>query len=89
MASGPNPVEVYQAALAQLRPILATGSGTPDSSTPCSEWNVQSLVNHAIAVQNFAFTVLGSGTPDPSSISPTPANLGGGFGNTRFVDSLC
>ena len=64
MASGPNPIEVYQAALAQLRPILATGSATPDSSTTCPEWNVQSLVNHAIAVQNFAFTVLGSGTPD-------------------------
>jgi len=69
MASGPNPVEVYQAALAQLRPILATGSGTPDSSTPCSEWNVQSLVNHAISVQNFAYTVLGPGTPDPASMS--------------------
>jgi len=68
MAEGPNPIEVYQAALAQLRPILAKGSATPDSSTPCVEWNVQSLVNHAIAVQNFAFTVLGPGTPDPASM---------------------
>jgi uncharacterized protein (TIGR03086 family) len=68
MAEGPNPIEVYQAALAQLRPILAKGSTTPDSSTPCVEWSVQSLVNHAIAVQNFAFNVIGPGTPDPSSM---------------------
>ena len=68
MASGPNPIEIYQAALAQLRPILATGSASPDSSTPCVEWNIQSLVNHAISVQNFAFTVLGPGTPDPASM---------------------
>ena len=68
MASGPNPVEVYQAALAQLRPVLATGSQQPGSSTPCVEWTVQSLVNHAISVQNFAFTVLGPGTPDPASM---------------------
>ena len=68
MAEGPNPIEVYQAAVAQLRPILTASSEKPGSSTPCSEWTVQSLANHAISVQQFAFDVLGPGTPDPSSM---------------------
>ena len=68
MASGPNPIEIYEAARAHLRPILTASSAQPNSSTPCAEWNVQSVVNHAIAVQNFAFTVLSSGTPDMASM---------------------
>ena len=66
MAQGPNPIEVYEQARAQLRPILAASSAKLSSSTPCTEWNVQSLINHAISVQQFAQDVLGPGTPDPS-----------------------
>ncbi len=66
MAQGPNPIEIYELARAQLRPILAASSAQPGSSTPCSEWTVQSLINHAISVQQFAQDVLGPGTPDPS-----------------------
>ncbi|MDA1129775.1 MAG: TIGR03086 family metal-binding protein [Chloroflexi bacterium] len=66
MAQGPNPVDLYEAARAQLRPILAASSGKLRSSTPCTEWTVQSLINHAIATQRFTQDVLGPGTPDPS-----------------------
>ncbi len=54
MAQGPNPIEVYEQARAQLRPILAASSTQLGSSTPCTEWTVQSLINHAISVQQFA-----------------------------------
>jgi hypothetical protein len=63
MAKGPNPVEIYEAARAQLRPVLAASSAQPDSSTPCTDWTVQSVTDHAISVQQFAYEVLGRGTP--------------------------
>ena len=77
MAQGPNPIDVYEAARAQLRPILAAGSAQLGSSTPCTEWTVQSLINHAISVQQFAQDVLGPGTADSSIMGkvdhPLPA----------------
>ncbi|NQW21869.1 MAG: TIGR03086 family protein [SAR202 cluster bacterium] len=68
MAQRPNPIEIYEAVRAQLRPILTAGAAQPNSSTTCSEWNVQALVNHAISVQQFAQDVLGPGTPDPTKM---------------------
>ena len=68
MAQGPNPVEVYEQAWAQLQPILAASSGKTSSSTPCTEWNVQSLINHALAVQNFANSTLSKAEFDMSTM---------------------
>ncbi|HIM62694.1 MAG TPA: TIGR03086 family protein [Dehalococcoidia bacterium] len=39
-----------------------------NSDTPCTEWSVQSLINHALAVQAFANSVVGKGTPDMASM---------------------
>ena len=68
MAQGLNPVEVYEQAWAQLQPILAASSGKTSSSTPCTEWNVQSLINHALAVQNFANSTLSKAEFDMSTM---------------------
>ena len=68
MAQGPNPIELYEKAWAQLQPILAGSTGKNSSSTPCTEWNVQSLINHALAVQNFANTTLSKAEFDMSTM---------------------
>ena len=39
-----------------------------NSDTPCTEWSVQSLINHALAVQALANSVVGKGTPDMASM---------------------
>ena len=56
---GPNPIELYEAASKTILPTIGrVGGGQLTSATPCSEWNAQSLMNHAIAVQHFANAVL-------------------------------
>ena len=63
MAQGPNPIEVYENAVQALAPIMAgVTSAQINSETPCTEWSVQSLINHALAVQAFANSTI-SGTP--------------------------
>ena len=70
MAQGPNPIEAYQGAVQQLSAKLAAVTASQhNSSTPCSEWTVQSLINHTIAVQRFANNVLSGATVDPSTMS--------------------
>ena len=66
MAQTPNPIEVYEASVQQMLPIVAGVKADQLSSpTPCSEWNVQALINHNLRVQAFVNTVL-RGTPgDP------------------------
>ena len=78
MAQGPNPIELYEAARAQLRSVMTASSGQLDSSTPCAEWTVQSVINHAIATQQFAYDVLGPGTPDPSIMGDVDHPLASG-----------
>ena len=68
MAQGPNPIEIYEKAWAQLQPILAGSTGKNSSSTPCTDWNVQSLINHALAVQNFADSTLSKAEFDMSTM---------------------
>ena len=66
---GPNPVDAYQGAVRQLLSKLAAVTANQhNSSTPCSEWNVQALVNHTIAVQHFANSVLTGAAADPSAM---------------------
>ena len=63
---GPNPIEVYQAAVQQMLPtIVGVRTDQLSSSTPCSEWNVQSLINHNIRVAAFANNVLNGAPSDP------------------------
>ena len=56
---GPNPIELYEGAVQKLIPILL--GIKPDQmgvSTPCSEWNVQNLINHNLQVAQFAYGIL-------------------------------
>ena len=69
MAQGPNPIEIYETAVQALMPIMAgVTSGQINSGTPCTEWSVQSLINHALAVQSFANAVVSKGTPDMAAM---------------------
>lgn len=72
----PNPIEVYETAIKALTPILAGVTAAQlSSNTPCTEWTVRSLINHSIAVQNFANTVLSKGTLDPSAMGNVDHDL--------------
>ena len=67
---GPNPIELYEAACKMMLPTMSGVSEAHlTSSTPCSEWNTQSVINHAIAVQHFANNVLSGATVDYSTMS--------------------
>lgn len=66
---GPNPIEVYESVVKGLMPIMA--GVTPaklSSTTACTEWTVQSLINHALAVQVFGGSVLSKTSPDMASM---------------------
>lgn len=84
---GPNPIDIYELTRSKLRPILeAVNSGQFGSSTPCVEWTVQNLINHALGVQHFAQSVLapGSGaTPGGDVNAPLPAE-----GAAAALDSI-
>ena len=67
---GPNPIEMYEAAIQQMLPTLAgVQAGQLNSSTPCSEWNVQGLLNHQLKVAQFCYDVVAqTGAADPSGM---------------------
>ena len=66
---GPNPIELYETASKMMLPTMGgVNEGNLTSSTPCSEWNARSLINHAIAVQHFANNVLTGAAADPSTM---------------------
>lgn len=61
---GPNPIELYEAAVQYMRPILA--SVMPDqlgAPTPCTEWNVQQLITHNIKTPQRFHGFLTAGAP--------------------------
>ena len=67
---GPNPIDAYQGAVQQIRTtIAAVTANQHNSSTPCAEWTVQSLINHTLEVQKFANSVLSGSEVDPSRMS--------------------
>ena len=69
MAQTPNPIEVYEASVQQMLPIVAgVKTDQLSSPTPCSEWNVQALINHNLRVQAFVNTVLIGAPGDPGSM---------------------
>ena len=63
----PNPIEVYQGAVGLILPaVAAINENHLRLDTPCSEWTVQALINHNLAVQAMTHGVLlksGAGTP--------------------------
>ena len=65
MAQGPNPIEMYEIAVKALSPIMAGVTAAQlNSGTPCTDWSVQSVINHALAVQAFANDVVSQGKPN-------------------------
>ena len=66
----PNIIELYEGATQYILPILR--GIKPEqlaNATPCSEWNVQSLINHQIKVADYLHTVIGeSGSLDYTSM---------------------
>ena len=69
MAQTPNPIEVYEASVQQMLPIVAgVKTDQLSSPTPCSEWNVQALINHNLRVHAFVNTVLIGAPGDISQI---------------------
>ena len=56
---GPNPIELYEAAVQGFRQTLSgVNANQMQASTPCTEWNVQALILHNIKVTGFAAGVL-------------------------------
>ena len=69
MAQGPNPIELYEAAVQQMLPIIAGVQPNQLSSpSPCSDWSVQSLINHNLRVAVFANSVLNGAPGDPGEM---------------------
>jgi uncharacterized protein (TIGR03086 family) len=74
--SKPNPIELYEAASQGFAQALAkVKANQMKNATPCTEWNVQALINHNIAVSGFAYGVMTENlTVDPFAVSgPLPA----------------
>ena len=65
----PNGLELYKAASGRFKNVLA--GVKPDqfgASTPCTEWNVQTLVDHVIAGTGIVIsTLMGADAPEPRS----------------------
>ena len=58
----PNVIELYEAARDYMIPIIrGVSAGQMTGSTPCSDWNVQQLINHNILVAKFAHAILTGG----------------------------
>ena len=72
---GPNIIELYEAAVQAFRQTLSgVKSDQMSNSTPCSEWNVQKLVNHNLKVTAFTEGALtGNITVNPMEVDgPLP-----------------
>ena len=73
---GPNPIEVYEATVQSMRPIVAgVRADQLNASTPCAEWSVQALIIHNIKVsQGFNGILTGAGGVNPSEVNvPLPS----------------
>ena len=73
---GPNPIEVYEATVQLMQPIIAgVRADQLNASTPCTEWNVQALINHNIKVSQFFNSILtGADGVNPMEVNvPLPS----------------
>ena len=53
---GGNPIELYEAAAQGFRQTLSgVREDQMNSSTPCTEWNVQALITHNLKTQGLAY----------------------------------
>lgn len=74
-ADMPNPIELYEAARDYMVPIIGGVKASQlTDSTPCSEWNVQQLINHILKVAGWAHSILtgGPAVDDLSVNDPLP-----------------
>lgn len=63
----PNPVDLYEAAARQTRRYIANVKPAQlNGPTPCSLWNVQTLLDHIVG-ENAFFASAMSGTPHPAA----------------------
>ena len=72
----PNPIELYEAAAQGFRATLSgIKSDQMSNATPCSEWNVQAVINHNVLVTGFAYGMLTENiTVNPTEVKgPLPA----------------
>ena len=72
---GPNPVEAYEATVQSMQSIISgVKADQLNASTPCTEWNVQALINHNIKVSQFFNSILtGTGGVNPMEVNvPLP-----------------
>ena len=76
MASGPNPIEVYQgAAQALISTFGAVNENQLSSSTPCTEWTVKNLLHHNLSVQRFLHSTLTGGNMDMGEMFQVDGDL--------------
>ena len=60
----PNIIELYEGAVHYMLPIFGgIKSEHLSKTTPCTEWNVQSLINHQIKVAQYLHAVVGESGP--------------------------
>ncbi len=56
---GPNPVEAYEATVQSMQSIISgVKADQLTTPTPCTDWNVQALINHNIQVSQFFNNIL-------------------------------
>ena len=80
-AAMPNPVDLYQQAIARTKEVVAQVKQEQlDDTTPCAEWNVHALINHLIGGAELAsagllgnLSTLTPGNAQSSYISETSA----------------
>ncbi len=75
MTQQSNPIEMYEAAAQGFRQRLSSvQSNQMGNTTPCTEWNVQALINHNIKVTGFIEGALQENvTVNPNDVSgPLP-----------------
>ncbi len=67
---GPNPIEVYEGAVQSMQRIVdGVRADQMNAPTPCTEWNVQALINHNIKVSQFFNGILtGTGGVNPMDV---------------------
>ena len=90
----PNVIELYEGAVQSMLPTLAAiRADQLSASTPCTEWNVQNLINHNIKTADYAHGILGSNnTANPMEIGDPLPSQGArdafAAGTSRVLDLL-
>ena len=71
----PNPIDLYSAAVKGTRETFGgVNSSQLEDSTPCSEWNVQALMDHLVGGTGMIWGALAGAEPEtPQGSSPAAA----------------